>query len=116
MACVGGHWCTVSLLLSWRPAQLAATDRHGRGPLHLAASHGHSRLTELLLAEGAAPADTDHVSRPRREQMWWPGTLFNIHRPETYCAQVVADRKTQLLVSMFCQCIYFYNAGPKGAS
>jgi len=40
-------------LLSRATGLLTTPDTHGRSPLHVAAAHGHGRLVELLLGQGA---------------------------------------------------------------
>ncbi len=49
------------LLLSRSTGLLTTPDGHGRSPLHVAAAHGHGRLVELLLGQGADINAADKV-------------------------------------------------------
>jgi len=61
LACIGGHGAVAGLLLSRSTALLTTPDSHGRSPLHVAAAHGHERLVELLLGQGADINAADKV-------------------------------------------------------
>ena len=50
------------LLLSRSTGLLTTPDGHGRSPLHVAAAHGHGRLVELLLGQGADVNAADKVN------------------------------------------------------
>lgn len=53
LACRGGYEAVAGLLLSRSTGLLTTPDGHGRSPLHVASAHGHGRLVELLLGQGA---------------------------------------------------------------
>ena len=54
-------------MLLARKANLAAQDRRGFGPLHLAALHGLPRVLRALLAAGADPDLRDSINRRPQE-------------------------------------------------
>lgn len=49
----------VGLLLSRSAELLQSTDRHGKTGLHIASSHGHYQMVEVLLGQGAEINATD---------------------------------------------------------
>lgn len=51
LACYGGHVTVVGLLLSRSAELLESKDRHGKTGLHIAATHGHYQMVEVLLGE-----------------------------------------------------------------
>lgn len=61
MACFGGHVTSVSLLLSRAADLLHSSDRGGRTCLHIASTHGHYQMVEVLLGQGAEINETDKV-------------------------------------------------------
>lgn len=59
LACFGGHVTSVSLLLSRAADLLHSSDRGGRTCLHIASTHGHYQMVEVLLGQGAEINETD---------------------------------------------------------
>lgn len=51
LACYGGHTTVVGLLLSRSAELLESQDKHGRRGLHIAATHGHYQMVEVLLGK-----------------------------------------------------------------
>jgi hypothetical protein len=51
LACYGGHVTVVGLLLSRSAELLQSHDKHGKTGLHIAATHGHYQMVEVLLGE-----------------------------------------------------------------
>lgn len=52
---------SVSLLLSRAADLLHSSDRDGRTCLHIASTHGHYQMVEVLLGQGAEINTTDKV-------------------------------------------------------
>lgn len=52
----------VGLLLSRSSELLQSADRHGKTGLHIAATHGHYQMVEVLLGQGAEINAVDKVS------------------------------------------------------
>lgn len=61
LACFGGHITVVGLLLSRSSDLLHSSDKHGKTGLHVAATHGHYQMVEVLLGQGAEINATDKV-------------------------------------------------------
>lgn len=53
----------MSLLLSRAADLLHSPDRGGRTCLHIASTHGHYTMVEVLLGQGAEINETDKVNR-----------------------------------------------------
>lgn len=51
LACFGGHVTVVGLLLSRSAELLESRDKHGKSGLHIAATHGHYQMVEVLLGK-----------------------------------------------------------------
>ena len=59
LACIGGHMTVVGLLLSRSAELLHSADKFGRTGLHVASTHGHNHMVEVLLGQGAEINATD---------------------------------------------------------
>ncbi|XP_075225754.1 no mechanoreceptor potential C [Lycorma delicatula] len=59
LACFGGHIAVVGLLLSRSAELLHSSDKHGKTGLHIAATHGHYQMVEVLLGQGGVIDATD---------------------------------------------------------
>nr|AOR81468.1 no mechanoreceptor potential C [Nilaparvata lugens] len=59
LACFGGHIAVVGLLLSRSAELLHSSDKHGKTGLHIASTHGHYQMVEVLLGQGGVIDATD---------------------------------------------------------
>ncbi|KAG8227340.1 hypothetical protein J437_LFUL003329, partial [Ladona fulva] len=59
LACFGGHITVLGLLLARSADLLMSADRHGKTGLHIAATHGHYQMVEVLLGQGGEINATD---------------------------------------------------------